>query len=215
MLAVLLFGPPGAGKGTQAAAVAAASGVPHIATGDMFREHLRSNSELGKLARSYMERGDLVPDDVTIGMLAERIEQSDALGGFVLDGFPRTADQAVALDKEFRPVMRGGSPVITGVGSSAVRQALSRFQPMLSLHGHIHESRGEARIGKTLALNPGSEYSEGVLRGVETGWFTQRIAEAAYEEQRRTEAGHLVQVGVNAFQESDEPPLEILEITTF
>ncbi|HEX9520294.1 MAG TPA: hypothetical protein VF951_10375 [Streptosporangiaceae bacterium] len=75
-------------------------------------------------------------------------------------------DQAVALDKEFRPVTRGGSPVITGVGSSAVRQALARFQPMLSLHGHIHESRGEARIGKTLALNPGSEYSEGVLRGV-------------------------------------------------
>ena len=75
-------------------------------------------------------------------------------------------DQAVALDKEFRPVMRGGSPVITGVGSSAVRQAIVRFQPMLSLHGHIHESRGEARIGKSLALNPGSEYSEGVLRGV-------------------------------------------------
>jgi uncharacterized protein len=75
-------------------------------------------------------------------------------------------DQAVALDQEFRPVMRGGSPVITGVGSSAVRQAITRFQPMLSLHGHIHESRGEARIGKSLALNPGSEYSEGVLRGV-------------------------------------------------
>jgi uncharacterized protein len=75
-------------------------------------------------------------------------------------------DQAVALDKEFRPQLRGGSPVITGVGSSAVRQALTRFQPLLSLHGHIHESRGEARIGRTLALNPGSEYSEGVLRGV-------------------------------------------------
>jgi uncharacterized protein len=75
-------------------------------------------------------------------------------------------DQAVALDQEFRPVMRGGSPVITGVGSSATRQAITRFQPMLSLHGHIHESRGEARIGRSLALNPGSEYSEGVLRGV-------------------------------------------------
>ncbi len=75
-------------------------------------------------------------------------------------------DQAMALDKEFRPQMRGGSPVITGVGSSAVRQAVARFQPLLSLHGHIHESRGEARIGRTLALNPGSEYSEGVLRGV-------------------------------------------------
>lgn len=75
-------------------------------------------------------------------------------------------DQAVALDNEFRPQMRGGSPVITGVGSAAVRQALAGFQPMLSLHGHIHESRGEARIGRTLSLNPGSEYSEGVLRGV-------------------------------------------------
>jgi uncharacterized protein len=75
-------------------------------------------------------------------------------------------DQAVALDAEFRPKMSGGSPLITGVGSSAVRDAIARYQPMLSLHGHIHESRGEARIGRTLALNPGSEYSEGVLRGV-------------------------------------------------
>ena len=75
-------------------------------------------------------------------------------------------DQAVALDAEFRPKMSGGSPLITGVGSSAVRDAIAKYQPMLSLHGHIHESRGEARIGRTLALNPGSEYSEGVLRGV-------------------------------------------------
>lgn len=75
-------------------------------------------------------------------------------------------DQAVALDSEFRPVMRGGAPYITGVGSSAVRDAIATYQPMLSLHGHIHESRGEARIGRSLALNPGSEYSEGVLRGV-------------------------------------------------
>ena len=75
-------------------------------------------------------------------------------------------DQAMALDKEFRPKMSGGSPIITGVGSSAVRDAIVRYQPMLSLHGHIHESRGEARIGRSLALNPGSEYSEGVLRGV-------------------------------------------------
>jgi adenylate kinase len=99
MPAVLLFGPPGAGKGTQAAAVAAASGVPHIATGDMFRAHLRSGTELGRTARAYMDRGELVPDDVTIGMLGERIAQPDAAGGFVLDGFPRTLDQASALDR--------------------------------------------------------------------------------------------------------------------
>jgi Icc-related predicted phosphoesterase len=75
-------------------------------------------------------------------------------------------DQAMELDAEFRPVVKGGSPVIAGVGSSAVRDAIATYQPMMSLHGHIHESRGEARIGKTVALNPGSEYSEGVLRGV-------------------------------------------------
>jgi Icc-related predicted phosphoesterase len=74
-------------------------------------------------------------------------------------------DQAVLLDPEFRPIMKGGMPVISGVGSTAVRAALEKYQPMLSLHGHIHESRGEAKIGRTLAINPGSEYSEGVLRG--------------------------------------------------
>lgn len=75
-------------------------------------------------------------------------------------------DQAMELDADFRPVVKGGSPVIAGVGSSAVRDAIAEYQPMLSLHGHVHESRGEARIGRSLALNPGSEYSEGVLRGV-------------------------------------------------
>jgi Icc-related predicted phosphoesterase len=74
-------------------------------------------------------------------------------------------DQAMALDEEFRPIMKSGSPVITGVGSTAVRQALETYEPLLGLHGHIHESRGEARFGRTRSLNPGSEYSEGVLRG--------------------------------------------------
>ncbi len=96
---MLLFGPPGAGKGTQAAAVAAASGMPHIATGDMFREHLREGTPLGLKAKSYISSGALVPDDVTIGMLAERISQPDAVGGFVLDGYPRNVDQAGALDR--------------------------------------------------------------------------------------------------------------------
>jgi uncharacterized protein len=75
-------------------------------------------------------------------------------------------DQAYLLEEDLRPVMQNGAPVIGGVGSSAVRLAIERHQPLLSLHGHIHESRGEARIGRTLALNPGSEYGEGVLRGV-------------------------------------------------
>jgi Icc-related predicted phosphoesterase len=99
-------------------------------------------------------------------------KQADALGNTdrVIFNFhvpPRETpiDQAALLDAEFRPIMKSGMPVIAGVGSSAVREALEKYQPMLSLHGHIHESRGEARIGRTLAINPGSEYSEGVLRG--------------------------------------------------
>lgn len=71
----------------------------------------------------------------------------------------------MALDAEFRPVLRSGSPVITGVGSQAVRDAMATYQPLLGLHGHIHESRGEAGIGRSRSINPGSEYSEGVLRG--------------------------------------------------
>ena len=98
LVAVLLFGPPGAGKGMQAAAISAATGMPHIATGDMFRAHLKNHSELGQQARAYMERGELVPDEVTIGMLAERIGEPDAERGFLLDGFPRTVAQAGALD---------------------------------------------------------------------------------------------------------------------
>jgi adenylate kinase len=95
---VLLFGPPGAGKGTQALAVSRLTGLPHIATGDMFREHLAAGSALGREAKGYMERGELVPDGVTIAMLAERLRAEDARDGFLLDGFPRTEPQAVALD---------------------------------------------------------------------------------------------------------------------
>jgi len=74
-------------------------------------------------------------------------------------------DQAILLDDELRPRMLSGSPIVGGVGSSAVRDAIERHQPMLGLHGHIHESRGEVKIGRTVSLNPGSEYGEGVLRG--------------------------------------------------
>jgi Icc-related predicted phosphoesterase len=74
-------------------------------------------------------------------------------------------DQAMLIDEQLRPVVRGGSPVIDGVGSSAVRRVIESYQPLLALHGHIHESRGATRLGRTVAINPGSEYSEGVLRG--------------------------------------------------
>ncbi len=95
---LILLGLPGAGKGTQAQAVAKRHGLLHVSTGDMFRDAAAEGTELGIQAQQYMSRGDLVPDEVTIGMLLERISMPDAEAGFMLDGFPRTIAQAQALD---------------------------------------------------------------------------------------------------------------------
>ena len=95
---LILLGPPGAGKGTQAVVLAEKRGLAHIATGDMFREAMRSGSELGQQAKAYVDRGELVPDELTIRMLLERLAQPDCARGCVLDGFPRNLDQAKALD---------------------------------------------------------------------------------------------------------------------
>ncbi len=95
---LILLGPPGSGKGTQAERLRMEFNLPHVASGDLFRDHLRRESELGKLARSYMDNGQLVPDDVTIAMVKERLSRPDCRGGTILDGFPRTLAQAEALD---------------------------------------------------------------------------------------------------------------------
>ncbi|MGW4222691.1 adenylate kinase [Streptomyces bauhiniae] len=96
---IVLVGPPGAGKGTQAVRLAEKLGVPHISTGDLFRANISRQTELGKLAKSYMDAGNLVPDEVTIAMAKDRMEQPDAENGFLLDGFPRNVSQAEALDE--------------------------------------------------------------------------------------------------------------------
>lgn len=95
---VLLVGPPGAGKGTQAAKLKEVLGIPHVASGDLFRENLKNKTELGMKANTYMERGELVPDDITIAMVMDRLSRPDCAGGALLDGFPRTIAQAKALD---------------------------------------------------------------------------------------------------------------------
>jgi adenylate kinase len=95
---IILMGPPGAGKGTQAARLRDALGLTHVASGDLFREHLKNKTELGMQANAYMERGELVPDAITIAMVTERLARPDCERGALLDGFPRTIGQAVALD---------------------------------------------------------------------------------------------------------------------
>jgi adenylate kinase len=96
---MVLLGPPGAGKGTQAAALAQRAAVPHIATGDIFRANVAQGTRLGRRAQRYMDRGDLVPDEVVIAMVMDRLAERDCDAGFVLDGFPRTVAQAEALDR--------------------------------------------------------------------------------------------------------------------
>jgi len=94
---IVLLGPPGVGKGTQAKLIAESTGLPHISSGDLFRENIKNETGLGKLAQSFMNKGELVPDDVTIRMIRERLSRPDCKGGALLDGFPRTTVQAVAL----------------------------------------------------------------------------------------------------------------------
>jgi adenylate kinase len=96
---LIMLGPPGAGKGTQAALLAERLGTPHVASGDLFREAIKAETELGLKAKSYMDRGELVPDEVTIAMIRERLLKPDCEKGIVLDGFPRTIEQAEALEE--------------------------------------------------------------------------------------------------------------------
>ncbi|MEV5278648.1 adenylate kinase [Streptomyces sp. NPDC051994] len=96
---IVLVGPPGAGKGTQAAFLAQNLAIPHISTGDLFRANISQGTDLGKQAKAYMDAGNLVPDEVTIGMAKDRMEAPDAENGFLLDGFPRNVVQAEALDE--------------------------------------------------------------------------------------------------------------------
>ncbi len=98
MLNVVLFGPPGSGKGTQSVKLIEKYGIIHLSTGDIFRANIKGGTDLGKLAQSYMDKGDLVPDEVTIGMLEAEVNKHVAPKGFIFDGFPRTTAQAQALD---------------------------------------------------------------------------------------------------------------------
>jgi adenylate kinase len=99
---IVILGPPGVGKGTQAKILCEKTGLAHISSGDLFRENLKNQTELGKLAQTYMTKGDLVPDDVTIAMVRERLTRPDCKAGAILDGFPRTPAQADALEMMLR-----------------------------------------------------------------------------------------------------------------
>jgi adenylate kinase len=124
----LLIGPPGAGKGTQAARLAAAYDIPAISTGDIFRSNVKNETELGKLAKSYMDRGEYVPDSVTNDLVRDRLSHSDAADGFLLDGYPRTADQVAELDSILDEANKSLTAVVllTADTDEIVRRLLKR-----------------------------------------------------------------------------------------
>src|SRR5262245_37169127 len=109
---LILLGAPGSGKGTQAAYLQRELGLTHVASGDLFRDHLQRKTELGLQAGAYMEQGALVPDPITIAMLRERVSQPDAVKGVLLDGFPRTMEQAIALNQMMGKLGRDISAVL-------------------------------------------------------------------------------------------------------
>jgi adenylate kinase len=111
-LDVVILGPPGAGKGTQAKLISTEAGIPHINTGDIIRAEIAAGTEFGRKAKSYNDGGELVPDELVIERVRERLEEPDTLGGFVLDGFPRTLVQAEALDRMLEEIERGELSIV-------------------------------------------------------------------------------------------------------
>ena len=120
---LVVLGPPGAGKGTQAVKLADHFACADVATGDIFRANVAEGTELGRAAQEYMDRGDLVPDEVVIAMVMERLAESDCDGGFVLDGFPRTVNQAEALDRRLVDL---GSPLEAALSFDVTEEELLR-----------------------------------------------------------------------------------------
>lgn len=140
---VILIGPPGAGKGTQAKLLEQSTGLPQVSTGDLFRYNLKHETELGKLARTYMDKGELVPDSVTIAMVEARLAQPDAAEGAILDGFPRTIAQAEALDELLAQL--GGE--ITSVPHIVVdrEELVQRLLKRAQIEGRVDDSEDTIR----------------------------------------------------------------------
>ena len=138
---IVLLGPPGVGKGTQAKILSERSGLAHISSGDLFRENLKNQTELGQLAQTYMTKGELVPDDVTIAMIRERLARPDCELGAILDGFPRTPGQADALEKMLHEI--GGHvhcvPFIAAEEDVLVERLSSRWT--CRANGHIFNAK--------------------------------------------------------------------------
>ncbi|HYH83281.1 MAG TPA: adenylate kinase [Longimicrobium sp.] len=154
---LILLGAPGAGKGTQGALLAERLGVPKIATGDMLRDAVRAGTELGREAKAFMDAGDLVPDAVILGMVRERLEQPDAAGGAIFDGYPRNAAQAQSLDEMLRGIGRAIDAVVyLEVDDDAIVRRMSgrRTDPETGSVYHVEHNPPPAEIAPRCVIRP-------------------------------------------------------------
>ena len=170
---IVLLGPPGVGKGTQAKILADTTKLAHVSSGDLFRENLKNQTELGKLAKAFMDKGELVPDDVTIRMIRERLMQPDCKAGAILDGFPRTPAQADALAKmlaQFKGQV-DAVPYITAPEAILVERASGRWT--CRAQGHIYHQKFNPPKQAGVCDEDGSELYQREDDKVET--VTKRI----------------------------------------
>jgi adenylate kinase len=183
---IVLLGPPGVGKGTQAKILAETASLPHISSGDLFRENIKDETELGKLAQTFIKKGDLVPDDVTISMIRSRLSRPDCANGAVLDGFPRTIVQAEALEQVLAEF--GGRvnfvPYIDASESVLVERLSGRWT--CSENGHtFHEKynppkqAGVCDVDGSALYQRDDDRSETVLRRIQV-YFEQTAPLIAY-----------------------------------
>ncbi|HNM35900.1 MAG TPA: adenylate kinase [Anaerolineales bacterium] len=211
---IVLLGPPGVGKGTQARILSEETGLMHVSSGDLFRENLKNQTELGKLAKSFMDKGELVPDDVTINMIKDRISRPDCKAGAVLDGFPRTPAQADALEvmlKSFEGAVNA-VPYITAAEHILVERASGRWT--CRANGHIyHEKFNPPKQARVCDID-GSEVYQRDDDKVET--VTKRIR--VYLEQTMPlveyyrKAGKLIEIdGTQAVEEVTKVLLSALK----
>jgi len=193
---IVLLGPPGVGKGTQAKLLSERTGLAHISSGDLFRENLKNQTELGKLAQSYMSKGELVPDDVTIAMIRDRLTRADCQAGAILDGFPRTTAQADALDRMLSEL--GGAvtkvPYVTAPDAVLIERLSGRWT--CRTNGHVFHEKNNPPKKTGVCDFDGSELyqrdddtSETVIRRIQV-YFEQTAPLIAYYRQQ----GKLVEI---------------------
>jgi adenylate kinase len=193
---IVLLGPPGVGKGTQAKILAEQTGLAHISSGDLFRENMKNQTELGKLAQSYINKGDLVPDDVTIAMIRDRLTRPDCGAGAILDGFPRTTAQADALEKML--VDFGGKvdkvPYVTATEKVLVERLSGRWT--CRANGHVfHDKNNPPKQAKVCDFDGSELYqrdddkSETIVRRIQV-YLEQTAPLITYYRQR----GNLIEI---------------------